>query len=96
MDPKCQNGVRTYGIPGLNENGSWPRELAHQAFARGKARDQATRSDALQDVLGVPGNKVPVVDNVLFAIHELQKTMIVSSTGLFQRKRKMENSHPSG
>ncbi len=70
--PQYHSGV-TYGIPSLDENSSWPGELAHQAFARGKARDQATRSDAFQDVLGVPGNKVPVVDNVLFAIHELQQ-----------------------
>ena len=82
-----RGGVRTYGIPGLDENGARARELAHQAFARGKARDQAARSDAFQDVLGVPSDEMAVVDNVLFAVHELQQTITVSQFGRVKATR---------
>lgn len=70
--PEKEGERKTYRVSSLDKDGSRTGKLAHQAFARRQARDQAARRDALEDILGVPSDEVPVVDNVLFAIHELR------------------------
>ena len=43
-------------------------ELADQALASAEVADNATACHALEDIFAVPGDKVAVVDDVLFAI----------------------------
>ena len=43
-------------------------ELADQAFASAEVADYATARHALENIFAVPGDKVTVVDDVLFAI----------------------------
>lgn len=62
---------KTYRVPRLDEHRPWPGEFAHQALPRREARDDAARSDPLHHVLGIPGDQVAIVDNVLFSIIEL-------------------------
>ena len=58
-------------IPGLDEDSAGTCELAYQAFTRSHATDDTTRGNALENVLGVPGNEMAVVDNVSLTILEL-------------------------
>lgn len=64
-------GVKAYRVPSLHKHNAGPGELAHEALARGHAGDDASRGDALEDVLCAPGHEVAVVDDVLFAVGEL-------------------------
>ena len=71
-DIKRKRGIdQTYRIPGLDVDGPRALELAHQPLARGKAGNDAAARDAFERVLCVPGDKVTVVDNVLFSVGEL-------------------------
>lgn len=61
----------TYRVPRLQENSPGPRKLAHQALAAGEAGHNTTGRDALHNVLGVPGDEVAVVHDVLLAVREV-------------------------
>ena len=60
------------GIPSLHEYRPRARELADQAFATADAGNDASARHTLHHVLAVPGHEMAVVDNVLFAFHELR------------------------
>lgn len=46
-------------------------EFTHKAFASAHAADEATTSDALNHVVGGPGDEVAVVDDVFLAFAQL-------------------------
>lgn len=66
-------------VSGLHEDGARTGKLAHKAFARREARDDASRRDTLQDVACVPRHKVAIVHDVLFALRKLLFQVKISS-----------------
>lgn len=61
----------TYRIPRLEEDSTWAGEFTHQTLTSGKAGDDAAASDALHNVLDVPGDEVTIVDDILLAFDEV-------------------------
>ena len=75
-----QVGCERCRLPRLQEDGSRPRELTHEAFAGHEAGDEAAARDALDDVLAIPGHQMPIVDDVPFAFVELQNGLVSTQT----------------
>lgn len=65
-------------VPGLHEDRSWTSEFADQPLTRHQVRHDTARRDALEDILAVPSNKMPVVDDVLLVLLQLQKQLAMS------------------
>lgn len=59
-------------VPGLHEHRSWTSEFANQPLASHQVGHDTARRDALEDILAVPSNEMPVVDDVLLVLLQLQ------------------------
>lgn len=71
---RCVRGQprrESLSIPGLHENSSRTRELAHQAFAGRHVRKDTARGHALEHILAVPRNKMAVINDVLLVFLQL-------------------------
>ena len=58
-------------IPRLQEDRPRTGELADETFAGADSADDASRSHALHNVLAIPRNKMPIVDDIAFALNQL-------------------------
>lgn len=58
-------------IPRLHKYRSRTSKLANQTLTREHVADNTTRGHALENILAVPSNQVPVVDDILFIFLEL-------------------------
>lgn len=59
-------------VPGLHEDSSWTGEFADQPLASHQVRHDTAGRDALEDILAVPSNEMPVVDDVFLVFLQLQ------------------------
>lgn len=67
----------TYRVACLHKHRSWTGELAYKPLARCNTGYDAARCYTLQNVLGVPGNQVTVIYDILFSLDHLHA--VVSS-----------------
>ena len=73
----CSHPCREFlGVPSLHKHRPRARKLADQAFATADAGNDASARHTLHHVLAVPGHEVAVVDDVLFAFHELRFSFV--------------------
>ena len=64
----CIKGI---GIPGLHEDGAGTGELTHETLTTRESGNNTTTGDTFHDVLAVPGDQMIVVNDVLFAVDQL-------------------------
>ena len=62
---------RTHRIPRLDKDGARASELADEALCRRQTRDDTTRCHPFHDILGIPGDEVAIVNDVLLSIDKL-------------------------
>jgi hypothetical protein len=72
---------KSSNIPRLHEHGPGARKFTDQAFSRRNAGYDAPRGDPLQDVFAVPGHEMAVVDDVFFAVDELENSRLAGEGG---------------
>jgi hypothetical protein len=61
----------TYSVASLHVDCAWARELANKTLSGSKTGNDAARGNAFHDVLGIPCDKVTVIDQILLPMRQL-------------------------
>ena len=69
-----RGSVHSHGhrVTRLHEHSARPCELAHEAFTGSQIADDPAGRNTLERVFTIPGDKMPIVDDVLLAFAELE------------------------